>query len=71
MAGVWGNMATGDFNYEPTVLGLGATMNGTGGTFNSLKVQKTMGTVFQSFLVKEGIVATLGVRHDDVHSNSN
>jgi hypothetical protein len=66
----WGNFAAGRSNNEPTQLGLAATVNGTAGAQNSLKIQKTQGIVWQSFLIKDRLITTLGLRKDRVYTKS-
>ena len=45
---VWGNADTEVFNHESSTLGLGASSDKTGGTFNLKRVIKTRGAVLQS-----------------------
>ncbi len=60
----WGNAVTGVFNYEPTQLGLAASLDGTGGRANLKKEQKTAGVVVQSHWFRGRLVTTLGLRED-------
>lgn len=64
---MWGDVAAGLINREPTRLGLAADINGSGGINNSLKITKGMGVVLQSHLIKDGIVITAGLRRDEVY----
>lgn len=66
----WGNFAAGQSRAEATQLGLAATVNGTAGAQNSLKVQKTQGVVLQSHLFNERLVTTLGLRKDRVYTKA-
>lgn len=66
----WGNFAAGQSINEPTELGLAASINGTAGAQNSLKIQKTQGIVWQSHLLKDRLITTLGLRRDKVYTKS-
>ena len=66
----WGNFAAGAVNHEPTELGLAASINGTAGAQNSLKIQKTQGIVWQGHFLKDRLVTTLGFRKDRVYTKS-
>ena len=63
---VWGNSATKVFNHEASTLGLGASTDKTGGTANLNRIIKTQGAVLQSRFLKDAVIATYGVRNDDV-----
>jgi hypothetical protein len=65
---VWGNNTTHVFNTEPTTLGLTASTDSSGGTNNLKQVQKTVGLVAQSHLLKDSLVVTVGTREDRVFS---
>ena len=62
---VWGNSTTGVFNREPTLVGLAAVTDSTGGGSNSKVVLKTNGAVLQSHLLGDRIVSTFGLREDE------
>ena len=62
----WGNFTTGQALHEPTQVGYAATINGTAGAQNSLKIQKTQGLVLQSYLLNDRLVGTFGLRKDRV-----
>ena len=64
----WGNFAAGRANHEPAQLGLAATVNGTAGSGNSLKIQKTQGIVWQGHFFNDRLVTTLGFRKDRVYT---
>jgi hypothetical protein len=66
----WGNFAAGQANQERTQLGLAATVNGTAGAQNSLKIQKTQGVVWQSHLIKDRLVTTFGLRKDRIYTKA-
>jgi DeoR/GlpR family transcriptional regulator of sugar metabolism/outer membrane receptor for ferric coprogen and ferric-rhodotorulic acid len=66
----WGNFAAGRVTHEPTQLGLAASANGTAGSQNSLKIQKTLGIVWQSYLWQDRLVTTLGLRKDRVYTKA-
>ncbi|PTX91272.1 TonB-dependent receptor plug domain-containing protein [Opitutus sp. ER46] len=66
----WGNFAAGQAFNEPTELGLAASVNGTGGAQNSLKIQKTQGAVLQSHFFDGRLVTTFGVRRDEVYTKA-
>jgi outer membrane receptor protein involved in Fe transport len=66
----WGNFAAGQANQEPTQVGYAATVNGTGGAQNSLKIQKTQGIVLQSHLLNDRLVGTFGLRKDKVYTKA-
>ncbi len=61
---VWGNAATGVFNREPSLLGLAAVTDATGGGNNSKTVLKTIGGVIQSHFIEDRLVTTFGRRVD-------
>lgn len=62
----WGNFAARTSINEPTQQGLAASGGGTGGSNNSLKIQKTQGVVLQSHLLANRLVTTFGWRKDQV-----
>jgi len=66
----WGNFAAGQANHEPTQVGFAATINGTAGSQNSLKIQKTQGVVVQSFLWQDRLIGTFGLRKDKVYGKA-
>ena len=66
----WGNFAAGQARQEPTQLGLAGTINGTAGSQNSLKIQKTQGAVLQSHLLDDRLVTTFGLRKDRVYTKA-
>ena len=66
----WGNFAARQVNNEPTELGLAATVNGTAGAQNSLKIQKTQGMVWQGHFLKGRLVTTFGLRKDRVYNKA-
>ncbi len=69
---VWGNYTlagglptgTGTFNREPSVVGLAAVTDSTGGGSNSKTILKTLGGVIQSHLLQSRVVTTFGLRED-------
>jgi hypothetical protein len=66
----WGNFAAHQANNEPTQLGLAGSVNGTGGVWNSLKIQKTEGGVIQSHFLNDRLVTTFGLRKDKVYTKA-
>ncbi len=66
----WGNFAAGESINEPTQLGLAASVNGTGGAQNSLKIQRTQGAVLQSHFLNSRLVTTFGLRRDEVYTKA-
>ena len=66
----WGNFAAKQVTNEPTQLGLSASINGTAGAQNSLKIQKTQGIVWQSHFLNDRLVTTLGFRKDKVYTKA-
>jgi outer membrane receptor protein involved in Fe transport len=63
----WGNAATGQFVNEPVQIGTtisSASGNGTGGLNNNRTILKSQGAVVQSFLLKDRLVTTFGLRED-------
>ncbi len=62
----WGNFAAGQSVNEPTQMGLAASVNGTGGAQNSLKIQRSHGAVLQSHFLKGRFVTTFGFRRDEI-----
>jgi outer membrane receptor for ferric coprogen and ferric-rhodotorulic acid len=64
----WGNFHAGQVTNEPVQLGKGATVNGTAGAGNSLKIQKTQGAVLQSHFLNDRLVTTFGLRKDRVYT---
>ncbi len=66
----WGNFAAGQSNNELTQYGYAATINGSAGAQNSLKIQKTGGLVLQSHLFNERLVTTFGLRRDRVYGKA-
>lgn len=63
----WGNAATGQFVNEPIQIGTtisSASGNGTGGLNNNRTILKSQGAVVQSFLLKDRLVTTFGLRED-------
>ena len=63
----WGNAATQQFVNEPVQIGTtisSASGNGTGGLNNNRTVLKSQGAVAQSFLLKDRLVTTFGLRED-------
>ena len=66
----WGNFAAGQANHEPTQLGYAATINGTAGAQNSLKIQKTVGAVWQTHFLDDRLVGTFGLRKDKVYGKA-
>jgi hypothetical protein len=66
----WGNFAAGQANHEPTQSGFAATINGTAGAQNSLKIQKTQGFVLQNYWLNDRLIGTFGIRKDRVYSKA-
>ncbi len=66
----WGDFANRRSTNEPTQSGFAATINGTAGAQNSLKIQKTQGVVLQSFLLKDRLIGTFGLRKDRVYGKA-
>jgi hypothetical protein len=66
----WGNFAAGQANHEPTQVGFAATINGTAGAQNSLKIQKTQGAVVQSYFLNDRLIGTFGLRKDRVYTKA-
>jgi hypothetical protein len=62
---VWGNTTTGVFNREPTLVGLAAVTDASGGGSNSKVILKTTGGVWQSHYLDDRIVTTFGLRQDE------
>ena len=62
----WGNFQAGQSMSEQVRLGKAATINGTAGAANLLKVQRTQGVVLQSHFLSDRIVTTFGLRKDRV-----
>lgn len=66
----FGNVKTGQFVSEPARLDYAASLDGTGGASNRLKVQKTTGVVWQAHLLNSSVVPTLGFRRDNIFDKS-
>jgi hypothetical protein len=66
----WGNFAAGQANHEPTQSGFAATINGTAGAQNSLKIQKTQGVVVQNYWLNDRLIGTFGLRKDKVYGKA-
>ncbi len=66
----WGNFAAGQATNEPTQAGYTASINGTAGAQNSLKIQKTQGVVLQSYLLQDRLIGTFGLRKDKVYTKA-
>ena len=64
----WGNGATGAFVDEPVTLGPANAIDSTGGASNVHTLLKTQGAVWQSHLLRERVVTTLGLRRDRNYS---
>ena len=67
----WGNPVTQQFVNEPIRIGTtisSGTGNGTGGLNNSRSILKSQGAVMQSFLLKDRLVTTFGLREDESYS---
>jgi hypothetical protein len=64
----WGNFQAGEPATDQVTLGKAATINGTAGSGNLLKVQKTQGAVLQSHFLNDRIVTTFGLRKDRVYT---
>ena len=62
---VWGNTTTGVFNREPTLVGLAAVTDSTGGGSNTKVILKTNGGVLQSHFLDDRLVTTFGLREDE------
>ena len=63
----WGNAVTGQFVNESIQIGTAissASGNGTGGLNNNRTILKSEGAIVQSFLLKDRLVTTLGLRED-------
>ncbi len=63
----WGNAVTQQFVNEPIEIGTrvsSGTGNGTGGLNNNRTILKSQGAVLQSFLLKDRLVTTFGLRED-------
>ncbi len=64
----WGNGLTGVMHNETAVFGQGIAADSTAASGNTRQVIKTQGAMWQSFLLKDRLVTTLGIRRD-VNSN--
>ncbi len=67
----WGNMVTGQFVNEPVQIATtiaSESGNGTGGLNNNRTILKSQGAVLQSFLLKDRLVTTFGLREDKSYS---
>ena len=63
----WGNTVTPQFTSEPIQIGStisSASGNGTGGLNNNRTILKSQGAIVQSFLLKDHLVTTFGLRED-------
>ena len=63
----WGNTVTQQFVNEPVQIGTAISSgsgNGTGGLNNNRTILKSQGAVVQSFLLKDHLVTTFGLRED-------
>lgn len=64
----WGNGVTGVFNHEPALLAPNEQPANTGGWDKN--VLKTRGAALQSFLLKDRVVTTFGIREDRVYDKN-
>lgn len=64
----WGNGVTGVFNHEPARLAPNEQPAATGGWDKN--ILKTRGLALQSFLLKDRVVTTLGLRDDRVYDKN-
>jgi outer membrane receptor protein involved in Fe transport len=67
---VWGNAQTGAINREPVTLGTAVEGVSTGQGANSETILKSRGAILQSTLLKDRVVTTFGVRHDQRFSHN-
>lgn len=67
---VWGNSATGVFNYAPASLSQVAVTDSTGGGSNLKTIFKTTGAILQSHWLDDDLVTTIGEREDKQYQKS-
>ena len=60
----WGNALTGDIKTEPAVIGPAYIDTDTAGNNNLWNILKTQGATLQSFLLRDRLVTTFGLRED-------
>lgn len=69
----WGNAVTQNFVTEPVQIDTAIANelgNGTGGSNNSWTILKSQGAILQSFLLKDRLVTTFGLREDQRYSRT-
>ena len=69
----WGNAVTQQFTTEPVQIGnavANESGNGNGGGNNNWTILKSQGAVLQSFLLKDRLVTTFGLRNDQRYSRT-
>lgn len=69
----WGNAATQQFVSEPVQVGTtiaNESGSGNGGANNNWTILKSQGAILQSFLLKDRLVTTFGIRNDQRYSRT-